>query len=77
MFVRIITDEVHDSIYQCDRVQIHSVDGKPEFTITMERDGTHAAVSATIDTSTSKAVGVYLMNDNGRTIDTIFRKSAN
>ena len=78
MFVRIVTDGVHDSVYQCDRVQIHPVEGKPsEFTITMERDGTHTAVSATIDKSTPKAVGAYLMNDRGQTIDTIFRKESN
>jgi len=75
MFVRIVTDGAHDSVYECNRVQIHPVEGRPsEFTITMERDGAHDAVSTTIDKTTPKAIGVYLMNDRGRTIDTVFRK---
>ena len=74
MFVRIVKGN-HDALYQCDRFRVHPVDsGQYEFTITMERDGRADAVAATIDKSVPEALGVYVMNDEGRTIDTIFRK---
>lgn len=60
------------SVYECDRYHIHPVEGEPtEFTITME-DRSSRAVAATYNTE-EPGLGIFAMNNEGRTIDTIFR----
>ncbi len=73
MFVNIIRGK-HKSLYQCDRLHIRS-EKEGEFQIDMELDGGRC-VSAIVDKAVPEELGVYVMNDQGRTIDTIFRKEA-
>lgn len=82
MFISIIrqynsrTSQRSTSVYQCDRYHIHPVaDTRSEFTITMERDGWPVAHSATYDTE-AHGTEIYVMNDHGRTIDTLFRSDS-
>lgn len=78
MFLSIVRDPQdgesrrHTSMYECDRYHIYPVKGAPtQFTITIEG---RKAVCVAYDT-TEKALGIFVMNDRGQTIDTIFRSS--
>lgn len=80
MFVNVVrcpddgNSQRHTSLYECERIHIHPVEGtRTEFTITIEgRAQTREAVAVTYDTN-EKGLGIYVMNDRGQTIDTIFR----
>ena len=70
MFVRIVRG-ASDAIYQCDNLRTKLIESS--LFITVEKYG---GISYTIDVDTKDPaeVGVYVMNDVGRTIDTLFRK---
>ncbi len=75
MFISIVRDPQvgdalrHNSLYECDRY--HITQERPgELLITMEGRG--AAQLASYLT-TENNLGIYVMNNLGRTIDTIFR----
>ena len=81
MFVKIVrglddrSGQRATSVYECMRYYINPVKGKPtEFTISMEGKpgGDSVAVCASYDTK-EPDVQVYVMNENGRTVETIFR----
>lgn len=73
MFVRIDHDE-KSSLYECDSYHMFTdKDGNlDEIIIVMERDKGEKR-TASVDKTRSR-VGVYVMNNMGQTIDTIFRK---
>lgn len=63
----------HTSMYECDLYHIHPIEGDVnQWTVTLEKYGNQPAISFTYAT-TEKALGIYVMNKDGRTIDTIFR----
>jgi hypothetical protein len=68
MFIRIVRGK-NESLYECERMHIRP-HGDTEFVIEMEPSG----VNIQIDKTVPAALAVYVMNNNGRTIDTIFRK---
>jgi len=77
MFVRIVHDG-QESMYECQRYHIRSlkdgqtVNSSSAFIIDFEPCG----CSVEINKKTRASLGVYVMNNEGRTIDTIFSKSA-
>ena len=70
MFVRIVRG-AHDAIYQCDHLRTKLIEAS--LFITVEQYG-GKEWTIDVDTKDPAEVGVYLMNDVGRTIDTLFRK---
>lgn len=76
MFVRIIRGQ-HDSIHECDNVRISPVADKPNrFMLALERVGSpYPDQLHEIDQTVPEAVGVYVMNQNGKTIETVFQKA--
>lgn len=77
MFVRIVKGS-HDSIYQCDRVHIQVINADELLMelVTNQSADHGRCVTVAVDKTTPDALGVYCMNDEGQTIDTIFRKEA-
>jgi hypothetical protein len=73
MFIRIVRDK-HESTYECQRYHVAPQEDGTTFLLTIEGDiaGTDGQ-SMMIDVDTSEHLAVYLMNNEGKTIDTIFR----
>lgn len=71
MFIRILrdTDEgQHDSLHECQRVNIHP--GDQDYCFFLVLEGTGPVFNIQIDKR--EKITVYAMNDCGKTIDTIF-----
>lgn len=75
MFVKVILGlSGHRSVYECNRVLTHRKNGinSPDgLLITME--GSDGSISLELDSATDDQIGVYLMNNDGQTIDTLFK----
>lgn len=77
MFIKIIRANEEDRnstrTYQCDSYIVEPVSGSlDEWTITLERYGSELAISTTYKITDTK-LRIYVLNDQGKTIDTIFR----
>lgn len=75
MFLRICRG-THDAIYECSEVRVTPQERRGELLITIEQLGTPDGRSVIVDKNTPQALGIYVMNSNGRTVETLFRKDA-
>lgn len=71
MFVRIIRG-IHDSLYECSQVRVFE-DDNCQLNLTMENLKLHE-IEVVVDKNVPEALGVYYMNDAGKTIEVLFQK---
>jgi len=74
MFVKIIRGS-HEQVIECTAVSIDSSRCKKENKFMLFIEGLNRrVVNHEIDKTVPEALGVYLMNSKGQTIDTVFSK---
>lgn len=74
MFVKVIR-EVSESLYECNRYhKVETEDNNKAFTVTLENDKAGPAVSFTLDPDADGRMLVFVLNDEGQTIDRLFSK---
>lgn len=76
MFVRIIRGH-NDALYECSHVRVNHDTEKRQIGLVMEDlPGRVSPLEILVDKEVPEALGIYLMNHSGRTVDTLFRKEA-
>lgn len=79
MFIKVLSKD-HESLYECDRYHLRQTHGLDQgggavnttIYIVLEKDDSpKEAITLQLERSTS-GLSVYVMNSDGRTIDTIF-----